>query len=846
MAHPTNHPAPRQAFFRRHRWWTALALTIVLLLLVIFFVLPLGVRWGIERWLEGHDLRAQVEDVDFNLFSGYLGVHSLLAERAGQGGFKWIRASMEIAWRPIFKKHIRIDDVSVTDARLRVVLDKNGAVYVGGFRVKPAPGPPRQKQSGWEIGFGNIDLKNVLLQYQTPEFEREVLIRRAHLDPMQTWNPSSAGGFSADLAIGNGMLHLQGSARPYSHEASVQGRLHGRNLPLTWAAAWLKKEAIQNAGGTLAADAAFSISRGGRTQASMQGELELNGIKADLPQARIRPLTLSWDGSAHVILPARAGARPRVSAKGTLAVQGAAVQLTSQDMSAALQSIRIQGDFQSNTQSGPAHAGFLFSGQAEAGNLRVWRTGAKTALAEIQKLILDRLSATGAQFRIETAEVTQGGFIERPNEGGQALAEPKYMLSFAALTVQHAGLDADRQRLEIGAVDMGDARVYLVINRQGKLKIMDLPAAGGGRPQGQGPKVGTPPWSVVVDRLSIGRDSALHFVDNSVTPAVDLTVSHIQASLANLNSVSNQPAPVHLQASLGKYASVKAQGSIVPLAKKISMDIDGKVKQFSLPELRGYMRQKLGYTIQSGQLYADFHLLVDRDRMDSSVKLFITDLNLDRLSQSQLGPMEHELGMPLNTALDLLRDRHGNIRLQLPVTGSWAKPDVHLGGVVAKAARSALYKAIKAAALSYFAPLGAVYIAGKLFGKLVALRLKPIDFDAGQGQLDPADKRYLDQVAEKMKDRPETRLLICGKATDDDRRALARAETQKNQSKGKKKTEAKKASVTDAELLKLATNRAENTRAYLVNKGIGPGRLPVCAPRIESGQNARPQVELAI
>jgi Domain of Unknown Function (DUF748) len=856
MAHTSDHPASRLAFFRRHRGWTLFGLTIVVLLLMIFFVLPIGVRWGIEKWLESHgQLQARVQDVDFNLFSGYMVVNSLLAERAGKGGFKWVQASLEIAWRPFFKKHIRVNDVSVTNASLRLVQEGNGALYVGGFRVNPGTGAAGQKhahggrEKGWEIGFGNIDLKNVLVHFEAPGFERQMVIRQAHIDPMQTWNPSSAGGFSAELAVGDGTIHIQGTAKPYSRKASVQGRLQIRKLPLAWADPWLKKRAIRNVGGTLAADGAFSVSVGAQTEASLSGTLRFDQIKADLPQANISPLTLSWDGNAQVIVSPKSGRSPRIHANGTLSAHGSVVQLTAKHLSTALQSLRFQGDFQSNTEGVPKPDAFLFSGAAEAGKIRVWRSDEKTSLVQIAKLSADKLRVTGTkQVQIETVEATQGDFLERPNDGGQHSTSPQYVLSFAALTVRHVSLDAGRKHLAIGAVDLGGVHGYLVRDQAGKLKIIDQPPpAGDGQEQVNSHSTRpSAAWSFAVDQAAIGRESALRFVDHSVTPPVDLTASNIQIGIEHLNSVSNQPVSLHLGAKLGKYAPIDAQGTIIPLAQKINMDIHGHVKQFSLPDLRGYVRQKLGYTIKSGQLYADFHLLVDRDRMDSVIKLFVTELNLNRLSQSQLGPMEHELGMPLNTALNLLRDRHRNIRLRLPVTGSWAKPHLEMGGVIAKAVRSATYKAIKTAALSYFAPLGAAYVAGKLFGKLVALRLNPIDFAAGQGQLDPKDKQYLDQVAEKMKDRPGIRLLICGKAAESDRQAFVRAENPKNQSNGKKEAEKKKAPVTDAELLKLARNRAENTRTYLVGKGIDSGRLVVCAPEIASGQNEQPRVELAV
>jgi hypothetical protein len=86
-----------------------------------------------EKWLESHGrLQAQVQEVDFNLFSGNIVVHSLVTERNQNGGMRWGRAALEIKWRPVLKKQIRLDDISLANAFITIVQEKNGEIYVGG------------------------------------------------------------------------------------------------------------------------------------------------------------------------------------------------------------------------------------------------------------------------------------------------------------------------------------------------------------------------------------------------------------------------------------------------------------------------------------------------------------------------------------------------------------------------------------------------------------------------------------------------------------------------------------------------------------------------------------------
>ncbi|MFZ0612565.1 MAG: hypothetical protein WAM73_10025 [Desulfobacterales bacterium] len=154
-------------FFRRHRWLSGLAIALILALLVIFFLLPPTIKWGMEKWLEGQgQLKAELQDVDFNLFTGNLVVHSLVTQRKGAGGLQAQRVALELAFFPIFKKRLLLDEMSLTDVTLEVVRKDSGVVYVGGMRIAGAEEDKKSakdRKNDWEIGFGGIDLQNVTI-----------------------------------------------------------------------------------------------------------------------------------------------------------------------------------------------------------------------------------------------------------------------------------------------------------------------------------------------------------------------------------------------------------------------------------------------------------------------------------------------------------------------------------------------------------------------------------------------------------------------------------------------------------------------------------------------------------
>jgi hypothetical protein len=1201
------------AISRQHPWRIFLGGVLFALVLIIF-VLPLLVRWGLEKWIESHGrLQVRIENVDFNLFTGSLVVNSLVAESQGEGELQWLRASLDIAWRPILRRRILLDDIRLRDAVISVVEEEDGALYVGGLRVRrPREAPPRKRpdeESGWEVGFGDIDLHSVRVLFRTPLIIQEALIREAHVDPLQSWNPQSSGGFSMLVGMGEGSLDIQGSARLYGSNRHVIGRLRAADLPLAWINPLFASVEGLTAG--VGADAAFAVTWDQALQAAWQGRLALEGLSGVLPQARLEPLRLVWDGSAvltakedqapeitargelsadglevrvaeseltlmvhnlalsgefnprgaaqdgfgldvsgqargirlvqgdDVALAAEelisgglkiagheerveirgplmvdglAGASPQVTlapmavtwegflqvaphpdrvaqitAQGDLSADGAEVRLTEAGLTLAAGRLALKGDFSrtGNTaegfvfdgdgqargirlvqgddvalaaeelvsdglqiagheerieirgplmvdglagtlpqvtlapmavnwegflqvisrpdraaqitaqgdfsadgaevrfreagltlaagrlalkgdfsRAGNAAEGFVFEGDGQARGLHLVRSGASALDLMADKMDLGPLQIVGREDRIHlhgqvalsrlSAELPQAHFrpsavhwkgeveitqspdrksdirasgdlsadtfdvifprnelamglgrltligefsrpgaaagfqyrgsgrveewnLSRPEHAQMLAAAEQMIFEDARLTSRLLELTAtrvddvrilERKRQELAAenpfmlsadgLDLANIRIkteqrhvhvdtlklfradaVVVRDQSGALDL--LPPSGGAAPAAASP--GDQGWTFSIDQASLDEASRLRFRDNSLSPAVDLQLNALQINAENLNSAEpGQDGRIRVESEVGQYASFHFEGTISPFGDGFGMDLRGEVKQFSLPKVRAYLARHLGYTARSGQLYSDFHLKATRGTLDSLIKLHIVNLDLVRLTPEEQDEFTRELGMPLNAALDLLRDRDGNVSLDLPVTGELARPDVSYSEVVGQAVQSATFKALRTAALSYFAPLGAAYVATRLLGRLVALRLDPLIFRPGQVGLDERQREYLDQVVEKLEQRPQVTLILCGRATPSDRDYLRPILPEGTPAGAEDPSDARAESI----LLDMAERRSEAVRTYLISKGIEAGRLTYCTPEIARADDARPQVELAI
>ena len=103
-------------------------------------------------------------------------------------------------------------------------------------------------------------------------------------------------------------------------------------------------------------------------------------------------------------------------------------------------------------------------------------------------------------------------------------------------------------------------------------------------------------------------------------------------------------------------------------------------------------------------------------------------------------------------AVALLKNRSGEIDINLPISGSLNDPEFSVGGLVVKVIVNLLMKAVT----SPFALLGSVLGGGE--------ELSIVEFDFGQAVITPATQPRLEKLAKALLDRPALRLEIEGRA----------------------------------------------------------------------------------
>ena len=290
----------------------------------------------------------------------------------------------------------------------------------------------------------------------------------------------------------------------------------------------------------------------------------------------------------------------------------------------------------------------------------------------------------------------------------------------------------------------------------------------------------------------------------------DLALSVPAVSVQDLS----QPLQATLTTGIGRFGQLEAKLNGPLLAAQASGVVEVGMEQINLSSFNPLVSQSVGRSVERGALDMVFNGTVENGVLASEAQLELHQLQFG--SGTTSAELQDQLGMPLNTALNLLRDRDDTIRMTLPIEGALNNPEVKVGSVVNKA----VVNGLKTAVITQVGPLLALSALGKVSELSTSMRFKSIEFDAGADTWPASQEESLTRVADLLERRPKIVLNVCGIAGWVD---LSEQSASENEALP---------DTLQTQLLALAQQRSENVKAHLMDAGIDGKRLILCAPSV--------------
>jgi hypothetical protein len=271
----------------------------------------------------------------------------------------------------------------------------------------------------------------------------------------------------------------------------------------------------------------------------------------------------------------------------------------------------------------------------------------------------------------------------------------------------------------------------------------------------------TPPFSI--DRISISNASA-RLIDRSLTPNVNMAVLKFGGDITGLSSTESRNADVNLHAAVDGVGPVDIAGHVNPFNLAGAKDLKITLKDMDLTPASPYSGKFAGYRIAAGKLNLD--LAYDLDGWKLKSKNIIT---VDRFTFGDAVDSPNATHLPVRLAVAMLKDRNGQILLDVPVEGSLEDPDFRVRKVIIHTLLNILVKA----ATSPFSLLGAMFGGG---GEELSYQ----DFAPGNAVLSPDNEKKLDSLVKGLYERPGLQLEIAGSVDSEaDRDGLRRISLEK-------------------------------------------------------------------
>ena len=260
----------------------------------------------------------------------------------------------------------------------------------------------------------------------------------------------------------------------------------------------------------------------------------------------------------------------------------------------------------------------------------------------------------------------------------------------SARAVRATPLTIRESALEIGTLGLSGVESAIAVSETGDWELPALPIGAGDAPSS---------IAVRVQEAGITDSSfVVHVTDRSTEPAFAerFVIDHAEMRGFDPRAIG-VPARFSVHATADAFASLRADGALVPTLTGTDLDLNATVRGLSLRELSPYARLHLGRSVERGHAEVTVDATVRTSDLEGVASFTLSDV---ALGETGLPESVSESGVEntaaLGEALETLTDERGGIELKVPLRGRLDAAGFDLDGLVARAIAKAALVAVEA------------------------------------------------------------------------------------------------------------------------------------------------------
>jgi uncharacterized protein involved in outer membrane biogenesis len=260
------------------------------------------------------------------------------------------------------------------------------------------------------------------------------------------------------------------------------------------------------------------------------------------------------------------------------------------------------------------------------------------------------------------------------------------------------------------------------------------------------------PIRVLIGTLTM-EDGFVRFVDRTTNPDFAEELSAVSLTAEGVGTRPSRNAKVALRATFASGTPLSIRGEVGGFMGPHFLDLTVEMNDYPVPRLNPYMDHLLAWIAKGGTLTAALHYRLSGDDLQADNDVTLRALDLERAGGAG-GAVQQRVGLPLDTLVSVLKDRRGDIHVNVPVGGSLAAPEFHYGEAVWAAIRN---MAIRLVALPFS-------LIGKLFftedSRIASVAIDPVLFQTAKAEPTPPGAEQLSKLATFLRDSSGVRLRL--------------------------------------------------------------------------------------
>lgn len=265
----------------------------------------------------------------------------------------------------------------------------------------------------------------------------------------------------------------------------------------------------------------------------------------------------------------------------------------------------------------------------------------------------------------------------------------------------------------------------------------------------------------------------IHIKDYAIKPRLKTDINIQKINIGEVTSTIKQSdfaltnaVPFEINLGISRYNTSVIEGQLGLFERAGELYPQGEVKvtvrQLDLVPFNGYIIEALGYQLDRGSLDVDAHITFDKAQLGGEVKILLRNSKFTPKDEATIKRISTQISMPLDMAVGLLRDDHGNLRLNIPLSGDMSDPNFNLNDITKQLSQRALKAGTVFFLRQAMQPYGLMLSVASLAGDyLFAIRLEALNYVQGVSDLVDQQVDNLTKIGQLMLKKKDIEVKVC-------------------------------------------------------------------------------------